>query len=310
MCRGWFRAAARCSSYPSRDRTRIMDLVRRIDHPRDREDDTVSAGERPPRREWLVTNGLGGYASGTVAGVMTRRYHGLLIAALPAPLGRFVMLNHLLERVRLPGGHVVWLGDEDEVAGTNAADRDQHLTQFRLELGLPVWTYRVHGFTIEKRVLMPYGQNTVHVTYRLVEGNEPIRMTLRPSVHFRPHEAPVNDSPAKTYSLTATEHHYELSAGAELPTLRLRLEGERSALTLDAKNKSEVPYKMEESRGYQGMGPLWSPGYFRADLRGGSDVTLIASTDMWETILALSPAAASAAEHERRRRLLSVAGRA
>ena len=56
-----------------------------------------------PRREWLVTNGLGGYASGTVAGVVTRRYHGLLVAALPAPLGRYVMLNHLLERVRLAG---------------------------------------------------------------------------------------------------------------------------------------------------------------------------------------------------------------
>ena len=61
-------------------------------------------------REWLVTNGLGGYASGTVAGVMTRRYHGLLIASLPAPLGRVVMLNHLLERVRLPGRGAIWLG--------------------------------------------------------------------------------------------------------------------------------------------------------------------------------------------------------
>ena len=89
-----------------------------------------------PRREWLVTNGLGGYSSGTVAGVVTRRYHGLLVAALPAPLGRFVMLNHLLERVRLPSGDVSWLGDEHEVAGPNAADRRDHLVEFRLELGL------------------------------------------------------------------------------------------------------------------------------------------------------------------------------
>ena len=81
----------------------MTDLERVILTPRDREDETLNAGERPPRREWLVTNGLGGYASGTVAGVMTRRYHGLLIASLPAPLGRMVMLNHLLERVRLPG---------------------------------------------------------------------------------------------------------------------------------------------------------------------------------------------------------------
>src|SRR6266545_8152317 len=62
------------------------------------------------QREWLVTNGLGGYASGTLAGVVTRRYHGLLIAALPAPLGRIVMLNHSSEQLRLPDGRVAWLG--------------------------------------------------------------------------------------------------------------------------------------------------------------------------------------------------------
>src|SRR5688572_21502043 len=148
----------------------MTDLVRTIVAPRDREDETVAAGERPPRREWLVTNGLGGYAAGTIAGVLTRRYHGLLVASLPAPLGRMVMLSHLLERVRLPDRRVVWLGDEDEVAGPNAVDRTEHLVEFRLELGLPIWTFDLPGLTIEKRVLMPYGQNTVHVSYRLVDG--------------------------------------------------------------------------------------------------------------------------------------------
>src|ERR687885_2444022 len=60
-------------------------------------------------REWLVTNGLGGYSSGTIAGLATRRYHGLLVAALPNPLGRVVMLNHVVERVTLPTGHSVQL---------------------------------------------------------------------------------------------------------------------------------------------------------------------------------------------------------
>ena len=96
------------------------ELHRVIHHPHD----SLEA-EDPQRREWLVTNGLGGYASGTVAGVVTRRYHGLLVAALPAPLGRMVMLNHLLERVRLPDGQVLWLGDESDVAGPNVVDRDR-----------------------------------------------------------------------------------------------------------------------------------------------------------------------------------------
>src|SRR5690349_7076879 len=64
-------------------------------------------------REWLVTNGLGGYASGTIAGVATRRYHGLLIAALPAPLGRRVMLNHLSELLRMPDGQTTLIGGQE-----------------------------------------------------------------------------------------------------------------------------------------------------------------------------------------------------
>src|SRR5579883_362356 len=68
-------------------------------------------------REWLVTNGLGGYASGTVAGVATRRYHGLLIAALPGALGRVCMLNHLTESVRGPDGAIVFLGGEELASG-------------------------------------------------------------------------------------------------------------------------------------------------------------------------------------------------
>src|SRR5881392_1309765 len=62
------------------------------------------------RREWLATNGLGGYASGTISGAVTWRYHGLLIAALPAPIGRSTMLNHLEECVFIPGQHLIQFG--------------------------------------------------------------------------------------------------------------------------------------------------------------------------------------------------------
>jgi predicted glycogen debranching enzyme len=259
------------------------------------------------RREWLVTNGLGGYASGTVAGVVTRRYHGLLIAALPAPFGRHVMLNHLLERVRLPNRHVTWLGDEDEVAGPNAADRGDHLTEFRLECGLPVWRYELDGATIEKRVVMPHGQNTVHVSYRLVSGREVVRLSLRPSVQFRSYEAPVSGSPVSTYRITSTGDRHELSGDVDLPSLRLNVHGRRAALTLDARGHTSVPYEMERQRGYDSVGALWSPGYFRADLAPDEPVTLVASTESWETILALSPEEALAAELERRRHLLTIA---
>src|SRR5438093_12409279 len=88
-------------------------------------------------REWLVTNGLGGYASGTIAGVASRRYHGLLVAALPAPLGRQVMLNHLSELVRLPDNREGFLSGEERT-GVLELPGAAFLTAFRLDMGLPV----------------------------------------------------------------------------------------------------------------------------------------------------------------------------
>jgi predicted glycogen debranching enzyme len=286
----------------------MTDLTRAIEFPHDPELTVDAAAAPMPRREWLVTNGLGGYASGTVAGVVTRRYHGLLVSALPAPLGRIVMLNHLLERVRLQDRRVVWLGDEDEVAGPNAADRTEHLVEFRLELGLPVWRYELHGLEIEKRIVMPHGQNTVHITYRLISGEGPIRLSLRPSVQFRGYESPVNQPLVTSYTIVAEQNRYELCGKRELPILRLLLFGERAALTLDEKGFQSVPYEMERSRGYEACGSLWSPGYFRVDLHPDRPATLVASTEPWDTIQALAPEEAARAERERRRRLLSIAG--
>src|SRR6476659_2133304 len=99
-------------------------------------------------REWLVTNGLGGYASGTVAGVATRRYHGLLIAALPAPLGRMMTLSHLSEKVRLLSGSEALLAGDELGSGTLALHGADYLIDFRLEFGLPVWQYEVEGAII------------------------------------------------------------------------------------------------------------------------------------------------------------------
>src|SRR4051794_11634910 len=101
-------------------------------------------------REWLVTNGLGGYASGTLGGVGTRRYHGLLIAALPAPLGREMMLNHLAEQFHVSDGPTFQFGGTESVGGKVDMHGAEHLTEFRLECGLPVWHYEVNGFAFEK----------------------------------------------------------------------------------------------------------------------------------------------------------------
>src|SRR5690348_6680411 len=83
--------------------------------------------------EWLVANGLGGYAFGTVSGLITRSYHGYLIAALPTPLGRMMMLNDLIEQIRLPDGGVMQLGGEERPGLPYTAHGSDHLRSFHLD---------------------------------------------------------------------------------------------------------------------------------------------------------------------------------
>src|SRR5688500_8892992 len=131
-------------------------------------------------REWLVTNGLGGYASGTVPGIVTRRYHGVLIAALPAPLGRIVMLSHIAEQVRWPDGRRVEIGNRERAGDVSHGIGTGYLTEFRLEAGLPVWRFDVEGIILEKRLFLTHMQNTVHVVYELVDGPDSVSLAIRP----------------------------------------------------------------------------------------------------------------------------------
>ena len=257
--------------------------------------------------EWLVTNGLGGYASGTVAGVCTRRYHGLLIAALPAPLGRIEMLSHLVERVHLPGGSTVQLSAQERVDRVLELNGATHLTEFRLESGLPVWRYHLGKIVLEKRIFMPHQQNTVYVNYHVVSGPGTVELELWPQVHFRPHEAPVDSPLPGLHTITTVEGRYELSAGHEYPPLRMKPHGEGATFHMEERKTAEVLYRVEESRGYEAIGELWSGGYFHFELSRGHDATLAASSEKWEVVEAMKPAEALAAEIERRRRLLQSA---
>ena len=261
-------------------------------------------------REWLVTNGLGGYASGTLGGVLTRRYHGLLIAALAAPHGRRVMLNDIAETIRMPDGGAIALGGEEESEDTLKLHASAHLTQFRMEDGLPTWRYEVAGMVIEKQLLLPYRQNTVHITYRMFQGEQGLRIELRPAINFRGHEEPVSEPLAGPYVLTAVDDQIELADSDDSPPLRMLLNAGKAAFTLERRILHQLLFRIEESRGYEFRGDLWSPGYFRGELARGRDVTLIASTENWETIRALQPQEAVEAERGRRQRLVSAAPRA
>jgi predicted glycogen debranching enzyme len=257
-------------------------------------------------REWLVTNGLGGYASGSIAGVITRRYHALLTAALPAPLGRTVMLSHLGEELVWPDGKRCRLTATEHTGGITEFHAASGLKEFRVEDGLPIWRYEFDGVELEKRLLMPHQQNTVHVTYQVLSDHQDVRLELRPSMHFRWHEGPVDQPFRDPYSLTVTENRYEISAPL-LPVLRLVTHGPSSAFVVQAARINQVLYRLEQARGYESTGDLWSPGYFTVRLAGRQPVTLIASTESWDTMLALTPEEAQSAERQRRARLFALA---
>lgn len=261
----------------------------------------------PGRLEWLVANGIGGYASGTVTGHLTRRFHGLLVAALPAPLGRVMMLPHVAERVRFEDGSIAWIGAPAEPEPLRDSRRSAHLIDFRLEGGIPTWRYDLHRCTIERTLMMPYGHNTVHLRYTVVSGTAPVRLDLRPLVGVRLHEAPVDSVPLEGYSLVATDKRIDVHNSKDLPILRLVLHAPSGVFTVDNQAVRDVRYLLEEHRGYDHEGHLWTPGYFRTAIQAGETVTFIASTESWDRVAEVNPDEALATERQRRMDLIEAA---
>jgi len=258
-------------------------------------------------REWLVTNALGGYASGTVGGACTRRFHGHLIAALPAPLGRTMMLNHLEETLDGPKLCYRLSGDEHGGGKAIAYPEDGFLEEFVLEGGVPVWRFSKNGIRMEKRVLMPHVQNTTYIIYSLLEGPAGLKLKVRPSLHFRPHEGLLTNKVSEKWSVTTIrDNEIEIQDGSEIPSLRIHL-CPTTRLRKDIRTFEHVLYRVEKSRGYEYEGPLWSPGVIEAELKPGDDCAIVASCESWDVVRALDYREAIQASMERHEKLLSIA---
>ena len=126
-------------------------------------------------REWLVTNGIGGYASGTVAGSQTRRYHGMLVAALQPPVGRTQLVSAIDEIVHYAGADFP-LATHRWASGDIDPQGFLFLEDFHLEGSTPVWTYALADALLEKRVWMRQGENTTYIQYTLVRGSSALEM--------------------------------------------------------------------------------------------------------------------------------------
>lgn len=257
------------------------------------------------RREWLATNGLGGFASGTVSGSVTRRYHGLLVAALPAPLGRTVMLSRLQEKLTIDN-ESIFLNDQ-ELIDTPPAKVCLYLKEFRLDMGLPVWVYQIGNFTLEKRILLQRGHNTVLIHYTLLNGPSALNIELRPAVHFRPLEATVDQDSVKTdeYTLTTQDNIYRIQGG-DYPPLLMQIVGSEHSFTIDNRKWDNIYFRLEYERGYPSVGKHWSPGFFNLQLQQGRPITVMATTEALDNFPS-SFDHVFTAEIERRMNLLAVA---
>jgi predicted glycogen debranching enzyme len=140
--------------------------------------------EAAEAREWIVTNGIGGFASGTIAGCVTRRYHGLLIAALQPPVGRTLLVAGLDEIVRYAGAEYS-LATHQWTSGAVEPKGFLNIQSFRLEGMTPVWTYALADALLEKRILMRQGENTTYVEFTLVRASGAIEMEMKALVNYR-----------------------------------------------------------------------------------------------------------------------------
>jgi predicted glycogen debranching enzyme len=226
-------------------------------------------------REWLVTNGLGGYASGTVAGPATRRYHGLLMAALQPPVGRTLLVAGIDEVVRC-AEQTFSLATHQWASGTLDPQGFRMLQRFHLAGMDPVWTYALADALLEKRIWMRQGENTTYVRYTQVCGSRPLALELKVLVNYRDFHsvthagdwrmniAPVDQGVAITAFDGARTFFVKSTAGSCEP----RGEWYRNYLL-----------SAESERGLDDREDHLFAALFRVELAPGQSVTLVLSTE-------------------------------
>ncbi len=234
------------------------------------------------KREWLVTNGIGGYASGTIAGMLTRRYHGLLMAALKPPLGRTLLLAKIDETVEYDGiypnsGKFYPLHTNWWVSGNVDPNGYHHLNRFHLEGTTPVWTYGVANALLEKRIWMQPGANTTYIQYRLVRATGALTLEARTFVNYR------------DYHQTTIENDWEPDITPVENGLRLQMFDEAVPFYLLSDKAAIHPQfdwyedfflSVEE---YRGQNDVEEDHIYAAQIRytlqPGESLTLVASTE-------------------------------
>lgn len=227
------------------------------------------------RREWLVTNGLGGFACGTVAGVPTRRYHGLLFAALKPPLGRTLLLASLQETAVVDGKHFSLAANRWQ-DGSIAPEGFREIERFWLEGTTPNWLFALSDAQLEKRVWMEPGSNTTYVQYRVRGASRPVTLEIRALVNYRDYHESTRAGDWHM-DVQAVDHGLWVHAFAGATPFYL-LSGSADVERAHDWYRN-IELAVERYRGLDSLEDHLHAGTFRATLRAEQSITLVASVD-------------------------------
>ncbi len=256
-------------------------------------------------QEWLATNGLGGYASGTVSGCNTRRYHALLVANLPNH-GRMVMLPLLHEELVAREQHFL-LGGQEYADGRLQLGGLPHLRAFRLVGLLPEWDFQLGPVGVRRRLVLVHGENTLVIAYQHL-GGPLATLRLRPFPQFRPHDQePRGLTEAPGVWLKGDRIEVRATDGAQPLRLRFKYAHCSTPFAGVGQESALMHYRVEQARGYEHTERLVSPGYFECTFAEGESLALIATTEEWEAT-DRDPLAAFEMERIRENRILEHAG--
>jgi glycogen debranching enzyme len=194
-------------------------------------------------REWLVTNGLGGYASGTLAGIPARKYHGLFVPNLAAPRGRHIMISRCDESISA-GSHRLHLGGAEFENRRFSDESHGFLKEFRLDCRIATWRFELDDLVFEKAIVMPHNQNTVCVEYRLLRGPE-LSLHVRPFVSFRRHDESPSHQPGDAFHLDVQRGRHEIRLNGTALVLRMALRPGPTTFVTEERDEINYMYRIE-----------------------------------------------------------------
>ncbi len=230
------------------------------------------------QREWLVTNGIGGYAAGTIAGTLTRSYHGLLIAALEPPLGRVLTLASL-------DAYVSYLGQTFDLTTHRRTGQSARaclwLERWRLEGTTPVWEYALADALLEQRIWMAPGANTTYIRYTVLRASAPLSLRLDTLATARDHHAvaQVGDIPLQAEPIANGLRIWPLAGGRHL-----RLLSDRGTFTPLGGWLTDLYLAIEAERGQAAIDNLRRVGRLTTTLAPGESLLVVATTEPSATL--------------------------